>query len=58
MDAIQPDYLNGGKVPRRLQKFVFDGAKPLGFEAAEQPSKMITLRALRVLKRLGEPMPD
>ena len=58
MDAIQPDYLNGGKVPRRLQKFISDGVKPLEFEAAERPSKMITLRALRVLKRLDQSMPD
>ena len=58
MDAIQPDYLIGGRVPRRLQKFVSDGVKSLEFEVPGRPSKMITLRALRVLKRLGEPMPD
>jgi hypothetical protein len=58
MDAIQPDFRNRGKVPRRLQAFVRIGVKPLVFEPAGQPSKMITLRALRVLKRLGEPMPD
>ena len=57
-DAIQPDYLIRGRVPKRLQKFVYDGVKSLEFEAAGQPSKMITLRALRVLKRLGEPVPD
>ena len=58
MDAIQPDVLNGGKVPRGLRKFVCDGQKPLRFEAPGQPSKIITLRALRVLKNLGEQMPD
>jgi len=29
----------------------------LSLEAVAEPSKMITLRVLRVLKRLGEPMP-
>jgi len=56
LDAQQPDYENRGKVPRRLLKFT-NGVKSMSLEAPGEPSKMITLRALRVLKRLGEPMP-
>jgi hypothetical protein len=56
LDAEHPDYLNAGRVPRRIRKFM-DGLRPLSLETAGEPSKMITLRALRVLKRLDEPMP-
>ena len=34
-----------------------DRLRPFSLEAAGEPSKMITLRALRVLKRMGEPVP-
>jgi len=57
MDAVHPDYLNGGKLPRWWPKYK-DRLKPFSLEEAGVPSKMMTLRALRVLKRLGEPMPD
>ena len=57
MDAVHPDYLNAGELPRWFLK-VGDRLKPFTLETAGEPSKMITLRALRVLKRLGEPMPD
>jgi len=57
LDSNQPDPKNRGKVSKRIQKYVSE-MKPLSFEAVGQPSKMITLRALRVLKRLGEPMPE
>jgi len=56
MDAVHPDYLNAGKLPRWFPKYR-DRLKPFSLEAAGEPSKMITLRALRLLKRLGEPMP-
>jgi len=57
MDAVHPDYLNEGKLPRWWMKYK-DRLKPFSLETAGEPSKLITLRALRVLKRLGEPMPD
>ena len=57
LEAVHPDYLNAGRVPRRIWKFM-DGLRPLSFEAVGQPSKMITLMALRVLNRLGEPTPS
>jgi len=57
MDAVHPDYLNAGELPRWFLKDG-DRLKPFSLEAAGEPSKMITLRALRVLKRLGEPIPD
>ena len=57
MDAVHPDYLNGGKLPRWWPKYK-DRLQPFSLEAAGEPSKMITLRAMRVLKRLGEPMPN
>ena len=56
LDAAHPDYLNRGKVPRKIQKFM-DGLSPLELEAPGKPSKMITLRALKVLKNLGEHTP-
>jgi len=56
MDAVHPDYLNAGRLPRwwpeRKGKL-----KPFSLERAGEPSKMITLRALRILKRLGDPIP-
>jgi hypothetical protein len=57
LDAEQPDYDNGRKLPRHVRWFL-DGSKPLALERPGRPSKMITLRALKVLKRLGEPIPD
>jgi hypothetical protein len=56
MDAVHPDYRNAGKMPKWWPKYK-DRFKPFSLEAVGEPSKMITLRALRVLKRLGEPMP-
>ncbi len=56
MDAVHPDLLNAGKLPKWFPKYK-DRFKPFSLEAAGEPSKMITLRALRVLKRTGEPMP-
>ena len=57
MDAVHPDFLNAGKLPKWFPKYK-DRLKPFSLEAAGEPSKMITFRALRILKRLGEPMPD
>lgn len=57
LDAVHPDYLSAGKLPRWFQKNK-NRFKPFSLEVAGEPSKMITLRALRVLKRLGEPTPD
>jgi hypothetical protein len=57
MDGVQPDYLNGGKMPSWWPKYG-DRFKPFTLERVGQPSKMITLRALRVLKRVGERIPD
>ena len=56
MDAVHPDYLNAGRYPRWWSKHK-DRLKPFSLESAGEPSKMITLRALRVLRRLGEPLP-
>jgi hypothetical protein len=56
MDAVHPDYLNAGKLPRWWPKYSHR-LKPFSLEKAGAPSKMITLRALRVLQALGEPMP-
>ena len=56
MDAVHPDYLNAGKRPRWWPKYS-SRLQPFSLEKAGLPSKMITLRALRVLNRLGEPMP-
>ena len=55
MDAVHPDYLSAGKLPRWFPEYK-DRLKPFSLETAGEPSKMITLRALRVLKRLGEPI--
>lgn len=53
MDAVHPDRDNGGKFPRwwAANKRRYH---PFSLEDAGSPSKMITLRALIVLKRLGE----
>jgi hypothetical protein len=56
MDAVHPDLLNAGKLPRWFQE-ERGQLTPFSLEAVGEPSKMITLRALRVLKRLGEPIP-
>ena len=56
MDAVHPDYLNGGRLPRWWPKYSHR-LQPFSLEKAGEPSKMITLRALRVLRRLGEPIP-
>jgi hypothetical protein len=46
MDALHPDVGQGAKYPS------MKGATPLVIERPGQPSKMITLRALRVLNRI------
>jgi hypothetical protein len=53
LDAAHPDLDNGGKFPRwwEARKGRFH---PFTLEEVGRPSKMITLRALTVLKRLGE----
>ena len=56
MDAVHPDYLNAGKMPGWLPKHK-DRLRPFSLEAVGEPSKMMTLRALRVLERVGEPLP-
>jgi hypothetical protein len=56
MDAVHPDLLNAGRLPRYYLKHKKE-LRPFSLEPAGRPSKMITLRALRVLKRMGEPMP-
>ena len=57
MEAVHPDYLNAGKLPGWWPKYK-DRLTPFSLEAPGAPSKMITFRALRVLKRLGEKMPS
>lgn len=54
MEAAHPDYLNAGKLPNWFAKYK-DRLKPFTLEKIGEPSKMLTFRALRVLKRLGEP---
>jgi hypothetical protein len=56
MDAVHPDYLSAGKLPRWWSKYS-KLRVPFSLEAAGQPSKMITFRALRVLRQLGDSMP-
>jgi hypothetical protein len=53
LDAVHPDYNNDGKWPRWWKQY---GKRfhPFALEQVGRPSKMITLRALTVLKRLGE----
>lgn len=55
MDAVHPDLLSQGRAPPWFLKHR-DRFKPFSLEPPGQPSKMITLRALRVLRRVGEPM--
>ena len=53
LDAVHPDLDNGGKFPRW-----WSGEKnryhPFALEEAGRPSKMVTLRAMTVLKRVGD----
>jgi len=53
LEAVHPDRDNGGKFPLwwEAEKRKFH---PFALEKVGEPSKMITLRALTVLKRLGE----
>ncbi len=53
LDAIHPDLENDGKLPDWWARY---GKRyhPFALEEAGRPSKMITLRALVVLKRLGD----
>jgi len=53
LDAVHPDYDNDGLLPRWWSKYK-DSFHPFALEETGRPSKMITLRALTVLKRLGE----
>jgi hypothetical protein len=53
LDAVHPDYDNDGKWPDWWPKYK-GRYVPFSLEEAGSPSKMITLRALTVLKRLGE----
>jgi hypothetical protein len=52
MDAIHPDV--SGKVAQWFKDHPKALFSPLAFEEARKPSKMITLRALTVLARIGE----
>jgi len=53
LDAVHPDYNNDGQYPRWWEQYK-DRFRPFALEEVGKPSKMITLRALKVLKRLGE----
>ncbi len=53
LDAVHPDYDNNGRMPNWWEKYK-KRFHPFALEAVGKPSKMITLRALTVLKRLGE----
>lgn len=53
LDAAHPDRDNGGRFPRWWEAEK-DRYHPFTLEDVGRPSKMITLRALTVLKRLGE----
>lgn len=52
LDAVQPDLSPAGV--RRYAKHPKQRPVPLAFETPGRPSKMITLRALTVLSRVGE----
>jgi hypothetical protein len=54
--AVHPDYLNAGRLPRYFLKHKKD-RKALLTGPVGTPSKMMTLKVLRVLKRLGEALP-
>ncbi len=56
LDAAQPDAMNAGTIPKSLQEYI-KKLRPFTLEGVGKPSKMITFRALRVLKRLGESLP-
>jgi hypothetical protein len=53
LDAVHPDLENEGKFPRWWEEHK-SRFRPFALERVGQPSKMITLRALTVLKRLRE----
>ena len=53
LDAVHPDYRSDGKWPRWWRQYR-NRFHPFALERVGSPSKMITLRALTVLKRLGE----
>jgi hypothetical protein len=53
LDAVHPDYDNDGKFPRWWAEYK-SRFHPFALETVGRPSKMITLRALTVLKRLGD----
>jgi hypothetical protein len=55
MDAVHPDLLNARRLPRYFLKR--KKMRPFSLEPAGEPSRMITPRVLRELKRLGEPTP-
>ncbi len=52
LDAVHPDYDNDGRLPRWWEEYR-KRYRPFALEGVGQPSKMITLRAATVLKRLG-----
>ena len=51
LDAVHPDYNNGGKWPRWWKQYK-SRFRPFALEQVGSPSKMITLRAMTVLKRV------
>ena len=55
LDAVQPDWSSEGapKVERYLAEHPNKRPIPLAIETPGRPSKMITLRALTVLSRVG-----
>ncbi len=53
LGPVHPDYLSEGRLPAKYVQFA-QRVTPFSPEAAGRPSKMVTLRALRVLKSLGE----
>jgi hypothetical protein len=53
LDAVHPDYDNNGRFPRWWGEYK-TRFHPFSLEKVGQPSKMITLRSLVILKRLGE----
>ena len=53
LDAVHPDYNNAGRWPEWWPKYK-NRFVPFALETVGRPSKMITLRELIVLKRLGE----
>jgi len=52
MDAVHPDYLDAGRLPDWWPKYKHR-LVPFSLERAGRPSKMITLRAMVVLRRVG-----